>query len=774
MAQKKRKPNEEFFEALAASQWTLPAAKPVLPVDSDDRGQAWGSLKDLMLAAAQDLRHYCGQTSLRLTRNRNIYKLAAAGSLAASIGLAAMIGTQTLTTYASALANPNILLNHKNTGTTILDRNGEVLYRTYGATGRQMVELKDLPPDLIKATLTAEDPGFYQHPAFSWRATARALYNDITHRGKVEGGSTITQQLIKNTLLTPEKSFKRKFDELVLATQLERHYSKDQILTMYFNQVNYGQGAQGVEAAAQTYFRKPARNLTLAEGALLAGLPLGPTRFDPNFQPEAALARRNFILEQMRDRGLISPEQAAAAQAAPVAAFAQVNPIRAPHFVFYALDQLRQQYGEDLVEHGGITVRTTLDITKQDIAQEEVRQQISRLQYQHVTNAGLVSLEPKTGDILAMVGSIDYFEPHFGRVNVTLSQLQPGSSFKPIAYATAFKKDWHGAIRVDDKPLSLPAGDGTMYKPQNDDGKFRGPVLLRRALANSLNVPAIQVLRYAGIHDTIATAHDLGITTLNDENRYGLSLVLGGGEVRPLDLATVYATLANQGSKVSPRAIMEVRDRYGSDITKKVKTSHTQVLDPRLAYMITSILSDNNARQEIFGVGPPLTLSVGPAAVKTGTTNDFRDNWTVGYTPDLVAAVWSGNNDHSPMRGVHGFTGAAPIWHNYMERVLSGAPKWQFIEPPGMKHAKVCAGDGGLANPWDKAIDEIFLAENVPTKKCASSAPKPPEEKKDEPKEERHPAEELKPPAEPQTSDEIPPAPEPADRPRPRHGALPL
>lgn len=640
-------------------------------------------------------------------------------------GVLVALGAQTLNTYASSMANPSLIINNKNTGTTILDRNGQVLYQTYGAPNRQTLTTAQTPQVLKNATLAAEDPDFYNHPAISWRGSARAIYQDILTHGKAQGGSTITQQLVKSSLLTPQKSYVRKYKEIVLATALEHKYSKDQVLEMYLNQIYYGQGANGAAAAAEVYFHEPVSQLTIAQAAMIAGLPLGPSRFDPTFDHAAALERRDFVIGQMEAHGFITPAQADAAKAEPLVAYQQNAQINAPHFVFYVLDQLRQQYGDDLVEHGGITVTTTLDLNKQHIAEDVASAQIARLGHNHVTNAGLVSLNPKNGEILTMLGSVDYNQPDWGQVNVTESQLQPGSSFKPIAYVTAFQKGWSGATMIDDKPICFPSGSGAPYCPVNYDGKFRGPVTLRRALQNSLNVPAVQVLQFAGIDNTINMAHNLGITSLNETNRYGLSLVLGGGEVSPLDMATAYATFANSGVKHEPRSILKVLDRTGKDITKPDSLSSGEaVLDPRLAYMVTNILSDNPARAEEFGPNSPLKLSR-PAAAKTGTTNDFRDNWTIGYTPSLVTAVWVGNNDHSPMNGVNGITGAAPIWHDYMEQALTGTAIEQFIQPTGLITAKVCAKDGGLANPWDTGYTEVFLAEHPQTKKCASTPPPP-------------------------------------------------
>ena len=670
-------------------------------------------------------------------RARAFYLVIAAGATFALVAIAGVTATATLKAYASDISSPAALLAKKKTGTTILDRNGAILFQGYGAQTTTLVSLRDLPPTLKDATLAAEDPRFYDHPGFSWRGTVRAAVTDVTHQSRVEGGSTLTQQLVKNALLTTDKNFQRKFKEILLATELEKLYSKDDILQMYLNETYYGQGSSGVEAASQTYFHKSASSLTLGEAALVAGLPLGPNRFDPNMDPQAATGRRNYVLGRMQELGKISAAQAAEAKAQPIAQASDANApstalrvytrsvvIKAPHYVFYVLNQLRSKYGADVVENGGITVRTTLDLNKQQLAEQAVKTHIDALSSNHVTNGGLVSLEPSSGDILAMVGSVDYNAPGFGNVNVTLSDLQPGSSFKPIAYATAFKKGWTGATTIQDTPLSLPSGDGTIYTPQNYDLRFHGTVTLRHALDNSLNIPAVKVLQFAGIPDTLKTAHDMGITTLSNPSSYGLALVLGGGEVRPIDMATVYGTFANGGTRVEPRAILRVTDRNGKDITAADQRKTAAVLDPRIAYMITNIISDNAARAPEFPVNSPLKLSR-PAAAKTGTTNDFRDNWTVGYTPQLVTAVWVGNNDHTPMNNVDGITGAAPIWHDYMEGALAGTPASEFTVPAGITIAKVCAADGGLANPWDLSYSEVFKSDAMPTKQCATAAPKP-------------------------------------------------
>ncbi len=699
-----------------------PAAKRGL---SQSRGAAeaiWTTGRDYSTAFNTDSRrasqavrrHIWGRTA------KTLYLATGTATILIIVVIAATLATATIALYANDLTNPSAILDKKKTGIVLLDRHGKVIYQGYGGQQTTMVPLAKLPDTLKQATLAAEDPDFYKHPGFSWKGTARAAWVDITSGSKLEGGSTLTQQLVKTALLTPAKTFQRKYQEVLLATELEQRYTKDQILEMYLNEVYYGQGAHGIQAAAQAYFRKDASQLSLSEAALLAGLPLGPSRLDPNVDPKAATDRRNYVLAQMAEHGMITADQAKTAQAEPLQATSRDLSLVAPHFVFYVLDQLRAQYGEDAVENNGMTVQTTLDLDKQTAAQQMVKDQIARLQGHNASNGGLIAITPSTGDIISMVGSIDYSAPGFGAVNVTLSNLQPGSSFKPIAYVTAFLKGWNGSTQVDDAPMTgLVNGDGTPYIPQDYDGKWRGPVTLRRALANSLNIPALKVLQYAGIDPTIAMAHSLGITTLNDRDRYGLSLVLGGGEVRPIDMATVYATFANDGVRVEPRSILKVTSREGKDITKPAATQPATVLDPKYAGMITSILSDNTARTEEFGPNSPLKLSR-PAAAKTGTTNDFRDNWTVGYTPDLAAAVWVGNNDHSAMSNVDGITGAAPIWHNFMEMALAGIPVHSFSTPPGLTTASVCPRDGGLANPWDSSYTEVFPSDAPLTRHCGS------------------------------------------------------
>ncbi len=487
-----------------------------------------------------------------------------AASLLAATVVATAVAATTMSRYASDISSPASVLATKKTGITILDRNGEVLFRGYGASLSETVPLAQLPASLKEATLAAEDADFYTHPGFSWRGLVRAIIVDLQERGTVQGGSTITQQLVKNALLTSDKTIERKYREVLLSIELERRYSKDQIFEMYLNEIYYGQGAYGVEAASQTYFRKSARELTLAESALLAGLPQSPSRLDPSVYAEEAKERRNFVLDRMKQIGKITEREAEAAKAEPVVASSRQTPFKAPHFVEYVMTKLRAKYGDQQVEQGGMTIQTTLDYKKQQAAETLVKDQISKLAPNNVTNAGLIALDPKTGDIISMVGSVDYNQPGFGALNVTTqAKLQPGSSIKPIVYATAFKKGWNGASLVDDRPLLLPGGNGTVFAPQNYDRTFRGQVTVRRGLQNSLNIPAINALRYAGIDETIQTAGELGIASMISTQQRDLSLALGSVPVRPIEMATAYATLANGGKLTEPRGILKVSDRKG-------------------------------------------------------------------------------------------------------------------------------------------------------------------------------------------------------------------
>lgn len=588
--------------------------------------------------------------------------------------------------------------------TRILDRNGDLLYEMFDqASGkRTVVRLSEMAPVLKQAVLAAEDATFYANPGVEPRGILRALWQNLRAGEIVAGGSTITQQLIRNVLLDPQErtseSLNRKLKEAFLALELSANYSKDQILEWYLNEINFGNLAYGVGTAARTYFNKHPRDLTLAEAALLAGLPQAPSQYDPFRNFSAAKQRQETILDLMAHHGFITEEQAEQAKAEPlqfVPLETTLSTIRYPHWVFYVRSVLEEWYGPEKLLTGGFTVYTTIDPHLQEIAEDAVRRQLSALARQNATNAALVAIEPTTGEIIAMVGSPDYNDASIdGQVNAAVALRQPGSSIKPLVYLEAFRKGMSPGTVVVDEPMALPDGTGGTWRPRNFDNRFRGPVTLRRALGNSLNIPAIKVLQYAGLTDTINLARQLGMKSLGDPSHYGLAFTLGGGEVRLVELAAAYAVLANGGVQVPITPISKIVDHEGRIIFEH-KPVGQQVVDPRLVYMVTSILSDNSARQETFGLNSPLRLAGDrPAAAKTGSTDDYRDSWTMGYTPSLVTGVWVGRADNRPMRLVLGSSGAGLIWKDFMERALADWPFEPFEQPPGLVEERLCNAAG--------------------------------------------------------------------------------
>lgn len=592
--------------------------------------------------------------------------------------------------------------------TRVYDRHGVLIGEFWDEGRRYWTPLERIAPALRQATIATEDKTFYTNPGVDWAAIARAVFQN-TREGEIfSGASTITQQLARNIAFTYEERIRRSLDrkvrEAALARELTRRFTKDEILEMYLNVVYYGHLAYGAEAAARTYFGKSAAELTLAESALLAALPQAPRDLDPLVPGnlERAKARQGLVLALMARNGFITPEEAAAAYAEPLEFRPQELPDIAPHFLAYVRQLLEEQYGKRVVARGGLTVITTLDARMQQVAQEIVRRQVEKVRERyHLTNAALVALKPGTGEILAMVGSADYHNPDIdGQVNVALRPRQPGSAIKPILYALAFTRGYSPASLLWDVPVEFPLDDETVYEPQNYDDEFHGPVRLRDALANSYNVPAVKLLDRVGISDMLDLAHAMGIEGLDKPpDYYGLSLTLGGGEVTLLSLTNAFATLANGGGYVPHVAVLSVVDRAGRTIFHYEPPPPKPVVDPRVAYLVTSILSDNEARTPMFGANSPLRLSR-PAAAKTGTTTDWRDNWTIGYTPYLAVGVWAGNSDGSPMRHTSGLTGAAPIWHDFMEAVFADstleavvrAPDepLDFPRPEGLIEAPIC------------------------------------------------------------------------------------
>jgi 1A family penicillin-binding protein len=597
--------------------------------------------------------------------------------------------------------------------TRIYDRHGRLLYEILDPHGgaHTPASLEEIPQACINATIATEDASFFQNPGVDAWAIVRALWINLRGGEILSGGSTITQQIARNLLLSPEErnnvSLERKLREATLAWRLARNYSKDEILTLYLNETYYGNLAYGIEAAAGTYFAKSAAELDLAECAMLAGLPQSPAHYNPLENPTAAKARQSVVLGLMVKNGYITQQEANLAMAEELGFASVPFPIEAPHFVMYVRGQLEKEFGLEAIYTQGLQVYTTLDLDAQKAAERIVGYRLEQLADtrdgkppRNVRNAAVVVLAPHTGEVLAMVGSPDYFDPRIdGAVNATNATRQPGSSIKPITYAAAFDPNrpnpLTAATMVMDVRTAFVTREGDPYAPQNYDNRWRGPVLLRQALASSYNLVAVKVLDYVGIRAMTDLARSMGITTFDAVDRFGLALTLGGGEVRLLELTAAYGAFANGGYRVAPVTITRVDDHQGRTLKVWDTAPGPRVMDERVAYLITDILSDNLARASTFGEGSPLRLSR-PAAAKTGTTTDWRDNWTVGYTPDLVVGVWAGNADNEPMRHVSGVMGAAPIWHDVMEVLHRGRPVREFVEPAGMVRLEVCADSGLL------------------------------------------------------------------------------
>lgn len=579
--------------------------------------------------------------------------------------------------------------------TRLYDRTGTQLIYEFYDERRIFVPITEVAPVMVKATLAAEDVNFYAHPGFDVRGIARAILNDLMRRrsggGGTVGGSTITQQIVKRVLLTDEQTYTRKLRELVLAVQVERIYSKDEVLELYLNQVFYGNQSYGIEAAAQSYFGKRASDLDLAEASILAGLVQAPSEYDPARNPRAALARQDEVLDVMVRHGLATQLEADAArtEAGRFEYQRLQSRIIVPHFSFFAREQLVRRVDPEALRQG-LRVVTTIDLGMQDTAQGIVTRRVEALRRQQVNNGALVAIDPRTGEILAMVGSADFEDPKIdGQVNVATSLRQPGSSFKPIAWAALFasRKFVPSSTVLDEELIRPDPGSPTgKYQPTNYDGKFHGTVSLRSALANSYNIPAILVQETIGTKELVRVARALGVTTPLPEVQ---SLVLGAGTVRLLDMTGAYATLANNGSRRDPTPFLQITDASGRVLYDSSTAPATEAIPADAAYMVTSILSDNRARYPLFGT--VLDLSGGRlAAVKTGTTNDYKDSLTIGYVPSLAVGAWVGNTDARPMLQVAGSLGAGSIWKEAMDSFLKGRPNQTFPQPSGVIRANVC------------------------------------------------------------------------------------
>ncbi len=598
--------------------------------------------------------------------------------------------------------------------TKIFDRNGNLIVELTDPTNptagrRTYVSLSQISPYVKQATIATEDPNFYRYSVgFDPIAIIRVLYYAITEREFVSGGSTITQQVARNLLLSPEernsRSLMRKFREIVLANSLAERYTRDEILEIYLNEIYYANQAYGIEAAAETYFGKPASQLDLAEASMLAGIPQSPVLWDPVANKANTLRRQQAVLRLMVQAGYITDSQVAPAEA-EIANRTFSVPVTnnisnvAPHFMTYVRQKLDEDFGADGLYRTGLRVYTTLDPRIQSISEQAVRTQIAKLAGKHVDNGAAVVINPHTGEILAMVGSADFNNVAIrGQVNVALALRQPGSAIKPFNYIAAFEKGYTPATLLWDVPTKFTNQYGQVYTPKNYDERFHGPMLLRDALARSMNIPAVKTLEFVGLPNFLAMTNRVGIH-FPPSDQYGLALTLGGGDTRLLDLTNGFAVLADNGVYITPTAISRVTLADGQVVRDYLQENQgTQVIPPQYTYLMTSILSDNNARAPSFGYNSPLKTSR-PTAVKTGTTNDFRDNLTVGYTPDLVVGVWVGNTDNSSMQGVTGVTGAAPIWHDIIEKASEGTPVKNFTRPPGIIEVEICTDGGHIPTP---------------------------------------------------------------------------
>jgi len=593
--------------------------------------------------------------------------------------------------------------------TKIYDRTGKtVLYDIHGNIKRTLITLDQVPELTKQAVLTAEDRSFYQHSGFSVTGIIRSIIIDVM-TGKKVGGSTLTQQFVKNAILTNEKTYTRKIKELIISYQIENKFTKDQIFNMYLNEIPYGSVIYGIEAASQSFFGKPAKDLTLAESAILAAIPQLPTYYSPygNHKVEL-LARQRWVLDSMAELGYISQDQAESAKEEKIAFIPMREAITAPHFVMYIKELLSEKYGDTFINQEGLKVYTTLDLDKQLIAEEAVKQGVEANGKKYdFGNASLVALDPKTGQILAMVGSADYFNEDIdGQVNVAISPRQPGSSFKPIVYTASFIKGYTPDTILYDTITNFDTTGTKKYEPQNYHNNENGPVTLRKALAGSLNIPAVKLTYLTGMDNIIDLAKKLGYTTFADRSRFGLSIVLGGAEVKLLEHTNAYAALSQEGTRHDISPILKIEDKNGK-VIEEYRDRTQSVLEAEIARLTTDILSDYNARSYVFGAGGKLTLPGRAVAVKTGTTNDYHDAWTMGYTPSLACGVWVGNSDNKAMKpGADGSIIAAPIWNYFMAESLKGTPIESFVKPQPIVTGKAVL-DGLVASGREVTIDTI-------------------------------------------------------------------
>jgi len=656
-------------------------------------------------------------------------------------GLLFMFGSVVF--FATQVPSPSNLTNREIAqATKIYDKDGELLYDIFQNYNRTPVKLTDVPEHVKHATISIEDKDFYKHSGFSIVGITRAAFDSLMNRSIQGGGSTLTQQLVKNALLSGERTLTRKLKEFILAVQVERAYSKDEILEMYLNEIPYGGTAYGIEAAANLYFGKSARDLTLAESSLLAGLPQRPSVYSPyGTRPELAKQRQKEVLRRMVEDGYISSDQAQAAQDELLVYRTSQSEygFKAPHFVLYVKQKLIDQFGDKMVETGGLKVTTTIDYKLQRRAEEIVKQEVENLKSAKVGNGAAVIIDPKSGQILSMVGSKDYFaksEPEGCRegetcsfepnVNVATRARQPGSATKPIAYAKALEKGYNANYTYMDVKTEFPGGDKPSYIPVNYDGQFHGAVQLRYALGNSYNIPAVKNLALVGVKDAMELGYRMGLLNWEPSeenvNSVGLSLVLGGREVRLLELASAFGVFANEGKQQDPISILKVSDHKGKTLFEYKPSEGRKILEPGIAYIISDILSDNGARTAAFGSNSVLNVSGKTVAVKTGTTDEKKDNWAVGYTPSVVVGVWVGNNDNTVMSPTvaSGVTGASPIWNKLISEALKGKPNEGFKKPDNVFQMEVDGLMTGKPHGGSPIRKEYFVSGTEPKGESAA------------------------------------------------------
>jgi len=605
------------------------------------------------------------------------------------------------------LPNVNEIYNPPKMSTKIYDRNGNLLFKFYKDEDRSWVSLKKIPDYLILATLAIEDKEFYQHRGLSVKGILKAFWHNLKNgTDSLRGGSTITQQLVKNVFLSGEKTWKRKIKEAILALMVEKKLNKEEILERYFNQVAYGGETYGVNEAAIKYFGKEVDKINLAEATFLAGLPAAPSSYSPNNNNlELAYGRQKQVVEQMLLSGTIDKKSAEEIINSRVEVIVESKEIKAPHFVFFVRDYLREKLGFDNIERRGLRVITSLDLTVQDMAQNIVSDEINKVKRLRIGNGAALVIDPTNGDILAMVGSKDYWATDMtGKYNVTTALRQPGSSIKPINYLLALQNGKSLTTIIDDSPITYYVRGQPPYSPQNYTGKSLGKVTLKTALASSLNIASVKTLSENGVENMINMAEKMGITTWKDRSRFGLSLALGSGEVKMTELSEAYTTFSQLGDRVIVNPILEVDNYLGERVYSK-KTEKITVTEPKYAYLIDQALSDDNARAPIFGTGSKLKISGKTVAVKTGTTNNLKDNWCIGWTPEIMVSAWVGNNDGTPMSWVaSGISGATPIWNRIITTLLKDKKDVPWPIPTGVYRANVCGGSEYFTDGREKSI----------------------------------------------------------------------